>query len=206
MDRPRNYHAKWSQSDSETPLSCAITDMWNLKKKKGTMNFFAEQILSHRLWKTCGFQRRQVGEWGDGLGVWDGHAIKLGCDGRCTPINVIKLIELKNIYQFDSRYIFQMSSSSLELVFESINSFIESFLCPSCFLSRNTHAHKHTCTQTHMHTHMHTNTHAHTHSPFPHHVVQMSACYYRIYLPVLGTEYWIVSKCSLLHGALKLRF
>ena len=32
MDGPRNYHAKWSQSDSETPTSNAITYMWNLKK------------------------------------------------------------------------------------------------------------------------------------------------------------------------------
>ena len=28
----RNYHAKWSQSDNETP-SNAITDMWNPKKR-----------------------------------------------------------------------------------------------------------------------------------------------------------------------------
>ena len=33
MDGPRNYHAKWSQSDKETPASVAITDMWNLKKR-----------------------------------------------------------------------------------------------------------------------------------------------------------------------------
>ena len=33
MDGPRNYHAKWSQSDSETPTSNAITYMWNLKKE-----------------------------------------------------------------------------------------------------------------------------------------------------------------------------
>ena len=32
---------------SETPTSNAITYMWNLKKKD-TMNFFAEQILTHR--------------------------------------------------------------------------------------------------------------------------------------------------------------
>ena len=32
MDGPRNYHVKWSQSDSETPTSNAITYMWNLKK------------------------------------------------------------------------------------------------------------------------------------------------------------------------------
>ena len=57
------------------------------------MNFFAEWILTHRLWKTYGFQRRQVGGWGDGLGVWDGNAVKLGCDDHCITINVIKFIE-----------------------------------------------------------------------------------------------------------------
>ena len=31
--------------------------------------------------------------WGDGLGVWYGNAIKLGCDDRCKTINVIKFIE-----------------------------------------------------------------------------------------------------------------
>ena len=32
---------------------------------------------------------RQVGRWGDLLGIWDGSAIKLGCDDHCTTINVI---------------------------------------------------------------------------------------------------------------------
>ena len=30
-----------------------------------------------------------------GVWVWDGNAIKLGCDDRCTTINVIKVIEFK---------------------------------------------------------------------------------------------------------------
>ena len=47
------------------------------------MDFFAEQILTHRLWKTYGFQTRQV-RVRDALGVWDGNAIKLGCDDHCT--------------------------------------------------------------------------------------------------------------------------
>ena len=46
MDGPRNYHAKWSQSDNETPTLNAITSVWNLKKD--TMNF-AEQILTYGL-------------------------------------------------------------------------------------------------------------------------------------------------------------
>ena len=32
---------------------------------------------------------------GSGLGVWDGNAIKLGCDDYCTTINVIKLSNKK---------------------------------------------------------------------------------------------------------------
>ena len=55
-----------------------------------TRNFFAEQILTQRLRKTYGFQRRQVGgDGGDGPGVEDGNAIKLGCDDHCTTIKVI---------------------------------------------------------------------------------------------------------------------
>ena len=42
--------------------------MWNLKMD--TMNFFAEQILTHRLGKTYGFQRRQGGGMEGWIGVW----------------------------------------------------------------------------------------------------------------------------------------
>ena len=39
------------------------------------------------------YQRRQV-VWGrDGLGVWDGNAVKLGGDDGCTTINIVKFIE-----------------------------------------------------------------------------------------------------------------
>ena len=57
------------------------------------MNLFAEQILTHRLGKSYGFQKRQIGGRGDILRVWDGNAIKLDCDDRFTSINVIKFIE-----------------------------------------------------------------------------------------------------------------
>ena len=30
---------------------------------------------------------------GDGLAVWDGNALRLGCDDGCTAINIIKLTE-----------------------------------------------------------------------------------------------------------------
>ena len=58
------------------------------------MNFFAEQILTHRLWKTV-YKGDRLGVGEDGLGVWDGNAVKLGCDDHSTTINVIKFIELK---------------------------------------------------------------------------------------------------------------
>ena len=38
---------------------------------------------------------RQFGGWEDGLGVWDGNAIKLGYEDSCLTINVIKFIEWK---------------------------------------------------------------------------------------------------------------
>ena len=41
----------------------------------------------------------KLGGWGGVPGVWDGNAIKLGCDDHCTTINVINsLINLKKSY------------------------------------------------------------------------------------------------------------
>ena len=54
-------------------------------KKRIQMNFFSEQKQTHRLWKTYGYQRGQVGEGG-----WSENALKLGCDDGCTTINMIK--------------------------------------------------------------------------------------------------------------------
>jgi len=54
------------------------------------MNFFAEQILTDsQTLKNLWFPN-ETG-WGDALRVWDGNAIKFGCDDCCT--NLIKLIE-----------------------------------------------------------------------------------------------------------------
>ena len=36
---------------------------------------------------------RQFGGWGDVPGIWDGNAIKLGCDDQYSTINVIKFIK-----------------------------------------------------------------------------------------------------------------
>ena len=44
---------------------------------------------------------KQAGGWGDALGVWNGNAIKLDCDDRCTTIHIIKFIEnLKKDIQY----------------------------------------------------------------------------------------------------------
>ena len=37
----------------------------------------------------------------DGLGIWDGNVLKLGCDDSCTTINIIKFID-KNKKNFDT--------------------------------------------------------------------------------------------------------
>ena len=66
--------------------------MWNLKED--TMIFSAEQILTPQALKTYGYQRRQTVGGRDGLGVWNGNAVKLACGDHCTTINIIKFIEL----------------------------------------------------------------------------------------------------------------
>ena len=61
---------------------------------KNLMNFFAEQILTHRL-KNLRFPKETDLGGGYGLGVWDRNAMKLRCDDYCTMINIIKVVELK---------------------------------------------------------------------------------------------------------------
>ena len=67
-------------------LTCGI---W----KKDRRNFFAEQMLTHRHWKTYGLQRRQFGGWGDVLGLWDGNPVKLDCYDHYTTTDVINSFE-----------------------------------------------------------------------------------------------------------------
>ena len=59
------------------------------------MNFFEEQILTHRLKKLWFPKETEFGGWEDALGVWDGNGIKLDCDDHSTTVNVIKFIEQK---------------------------------------------------------------------------------------------------------------
>ena len=93
MDGPRNYHAKEGSQTTKhqhqmLSLTCGI---W----KKDRMNFFAEQIVTYRIWKTYGFQRRQFWGLGDVLRLWDGNHVKLHCDDHLTTINVINSLSKK---------------------------------------------------------------------------------------------------------------
>ena len=58
------------------------------------MNLFAEQKKTHGLGKTYGWLPKGTSCGGDGLGVWDGNVLKLGCDDGCTAINIIKFTKL----------------------------------------------------------------------------------------------------------------
>ena len=76
--------------------------IYGILKKKDTMNLFSEQKETQRLWKTYGYQMRQVGGAGggevvmyQGFGMED--VLKLGCKDGCTTINTIKLIEFKKL-------------------------------------------------------------------------------------------------------------
>ena len=68
--------------------------MWNLKN--GHNELLCRIDTDSQTLKNYGFQRRQFGGWGDELGVWNGNAIKLGCDDHCTTINVINSLSNKN--------------------------------------------------------------------------------------------------------------
>ena len=58
-------------------------------EKRDRLNFFAEQMLTHRHWKNYGLQRTQFGGWGYVLGLWDRNPVKLDCDDHYTTIAVI---------------------------------------------------------------------------------------------------------------------
>ena len=91
MDGPRNYHAKWSQSESEAPTSNAITYVWNLKN--GHNELLCRRDTDSQTEKLMVSKWDRLGGWGDALTVWDGNVIKFGCDDFCTTINVIKFTE-----------------------------------------------------------------------------------------------------------------
>ena len=63
MDRPRDYHNKWSKSERGRQISYDITHMWNLiSKKMIQMNLFTKQKQTYRCQKeTYGYQSGNVG-------------------------------------------------------------------------------------------------------------------------------------------------
>ena len=65
--------------------------MWNLKKEHNEL--LCRTDTDSQTLKNLWFPKVMGWGWGHGLGVWDGNAIKLGCDDRCTTINVIKFTE-----------------------------------------------------------------------------------------------------------------
>ena len=70
------------------------------KKKKGYNELFSRTDTDSQTLINVWFSKETGCGGMDGLGVWDGNAVKLGCD-HCTTTNVIKFIELKNtkVYQ-----------------------------------------------------------------------------------------------------------
>ena len=54
--------------------------------KKDRPNFFAEQMLIQRHWKTYGLRRRQ-------FGLWDGNPVKSDCYDHYTTTDVINSFE-----------------------------------------------------------------------------------------------------------------
>ena len=70
LNRPRDYHTKWSKSDSEWQISYDITYMWNLKKKKYKWTYLQNRNratdIENKLMVTKGERGGR-----DKLGVWD---------------------------------------------------------------------------------------------------------------------------------------
>ena len=65
--------------------------MWSLKK--GHNELLCRTDIDSQTLKNLRFPKETGWGWGDGLGGWDGSAMKLGCNDHCTTINVIKFIE-----------------------------------------------------------------------------------------------------------------
>ena len=67
--------------------------MCNLKKEHNEL--LCRTDTDSQTLKNLRFPNETVWGQGDALRVWDGNAIKFGCDDCCTPINVIKFIGIK---------------------------------------------------------------------------------------------------------------
>ena len=69
MEGPRDYHTKWSKSDSKRQISYDITYMWNLKMIQ--MNLFTKQKQTHSLRKQAYGYKKGKGGGRNKLGGWD---------------------------------------------------------------------------------------------------------------------------------------
>ena len=65
--------------------------MWNLKK--GCNELLCRADTDSQTLKNVRFPNETGWGWREVLRVWDGNAVKFGCDDCCTPINVIKFIK-----------------------------------------------------------------------------------------------------------------
>ena len=65
----------------------------HVESKKRHNELICRTDTDSQISKNLCFPKETGGGWGDTLGVWDGNAIKLGCDDHCTIINVINFIE-----------------------------------------------------------------------------------------------------------------
>ena len=51
MNGPRNYHSRWIKSDRKRQISCGITSMWKLVKKKWYKWTYLQNRKGHRFQK-----------------------------------------------------------------------------------------------------------------------------------------------------------
>ena len=65
--------------------------MWNLKK--GHNKLLCRTATDSQTLKNLWFPNETSWRWGDALRVWDGNAVKCGCDDCCTLISEIKFIK-----------------------------------------------------------------------------------------------------------------
>ena len=100
MDKPRDYHTKWSKSDRERQISYEITYMWNLKYDTNELIHETEtdsQIQRTDLWLPRGRGRRRVLNWEFGISrckplyiEWRNNTVLLYSTGSCIQYPVIK--------------------------------------------------------------------------------------------------------------------
>ena len=65
--------------------------MWDLKK--GQNELLCRTDTDSQTLKNIWFPNETGWGMGDALSVWDGNAIKFGCDDCYKPVNVIKFIK-----------------------------------------------------------------------------------------------------------------